>query len=119
MAQLTLRLQVRVAHSLLADRSCRPVTGETTGFIGQSQQARMYGIDDLLEVPARQIRPPDASGKKSVAGNKQLERSEVQADRSLCVARRVHHSCRVTRQPDNEPVRQAFVRRSRVRRIPT
>ena len=106
--------QERIAPALCADGGRGAVAGQNLGFVGQSQQAGLDGVDDLAGVAAGQVGAADAAGKERVAGDEQLERGKVEADRALGVAGRVEHLGGIAFQADDQAVGQALVGRRRL-----
>jgi hypothetical protein len=72
--------QKRVTTTFFADRCLGAMSGQNSSFVGQGEQAGTDGIDDLVEVAARQVSTADAARKQSVSGHKEIERGEVKAN---------------------------------------
>jgi len=79
------------------------------GFVRQVEQASMDGVDDLLVISARKVGATDASGEEGVASQHHFERSEVETDGSLGMARRMEDLCRVIFEADAAVVGEGFV----------
>ena|SRR5450631_4414333 len=71
----------------------------------------MNRVDDLVKVAAWQVGTTDAAGKERIAGNEEFERDEMEADRSLSVARGMKHLGGVVFEADGDAVRQSPVGR--------
>ena len=59
------------------------MAGNNPGFIGQCEQPRVDGIDDLVVITAGQIGAANAPGKERVASYQQLHRSKMKAYRPV------------------------------------
>src|SRR5271165_678056 len=75
----------------------------------------MDGVDDLPVVAAWQVGAADAACKERVSGDEEFERSKVQADRALCVARGMNHLRGERGKANNLAVAERFVRRGGLR----
>ena len=94
-----------------ADGGDGAVTGNDSGFVGQSEQAGVDGVDDLLGIAAGQVGAADAAGEERVAGDDHFERREMKADGTLGVAGRVEDLGGVVVEADTMAVGQGFVGR--------
>jgi len=61
------------------------VAGDDPGFIGEDKQAVVDGLDDLSGVATWEVGSANASCKKGVAGEDEIQRGEVKADAALGV----------------------------------
>jgi hypothetical protein len=84
-------------------------------FVRQNQQARLQRVHDLVVIPARQVGASDASGEQSIPRYQQIERNEVEANRTLGVPRRVQYLGTVMLQSHRLPIDEAAVRGSCLR----
>ena len=73
-------LQEGVGFTLGANGGGGTVAGQNFGFIGEGQQARLDGVDDLAKVAAGQVGAADAAGKQRVPRDEQFERDKVQTN---------------------------------------
>lgn len=82
------------------------------GLVGQSQQTRMNGVDDLFEAAAGKVCAADAAGKESVASEDHLKRRKVEANGSLSVTRSVDNLGWVVGEADSLAIGEDLVGRS-------
>lgn len=82
------------------------------GLVGQSQQTRMNGVDDLFEAAAGKVCAADAAGKESVASEDHLKRRKVEANGSLSVTRSVDNLGWVVGEADSQAIGEGLVGRS-------
>jgi hypothetical protein len=97
-------LEEWIAFSLISDRGGWSVARKNPGFIGQGHQPGTERVHDLIEVAAGQVGAADAAGKQGVAGNQQLERGKVEADRPLGVAGGVQNTGGIVLEPYDLPI---------------
>jgi hypothetical protein len=93
------------------------VAWKDKGFVGQGEQPGVNGFDDLAGVSAGKICTANASGKKGIAGNEELEGGEVEADGALGVAGRVEHLGRETGKAHGRAFGQRDIGRTGFRRL--
>lgn len=88
------------------------MSGNDTCFVGQGEDAVVDGPHDLFEVTAGQIGAAYGTGKECVSGDEQFLRSEVKADASRRVARRMQNLRGIVFQADDKLVFSAGIGRS-------
>jgi hypothetical protein len=66
------------------------VARDDFGAVGEGEQARLDGVEDLVVVAAGQVGPSNAAGKEGIAGEDHFQGFEVKADGALGVAGRVN-----------------------------
>ena len=87
------------------------MTGDDLGLVGKSEQAGVDGVDDLVVVAAGQVGTADASGKKGIASEDHFERSEMETDGALGVARSVDDLGGIVFEPNAPAFRESLVGR--------
>ena len=109
----------RICFAFGRDGGGGAMAGDYPGFVGENQQARVDGVEDLVVVAAGKISAADAACEEGVASEDHLERSEVEADGALGVAGRVDDVRWETVEADDAAVVQGFIGRGSLRSLYT
>lgn len=104
-----LRTEEWVRSALGTYGSERAVAWNHLGLVRQFEQARVDRFDDLFGVSAGKIGAADASGEECVPGNEHIKRCEMEAHRSLRVARGINHLRGVVFESHGLAVNEAFI----------
>lgn len=85
------------------------MTGNHLGLVRQFEQARVDRFDDLFGVSAGKVGAANASGEECVPGDDHFQGSEMEAHRSLRVARGINHLRGIVFESHGLAVDEAFI----------
>ena len=86
---IKLGLKKWIADSFSADGGRSTVSGNHSRFVRESQQAFLYGRDNLSRITPRKVCSADRASEERVSGDEQFVRGKVNADAAFGVSGRV------------------------------